>query len=232
METLVLLRGARQSALSDEEIVRRIRSGETSLFEVLMRRHNPRLFRVARSILGSELEAEDVMQDAYVRAYEHLDQFEGRARFSTWLTKILVHEASARHRKTMRAREVDYAVQNGQRDEARLRMTIADPEVRLYDREVKLLVERAIDALPEDYRAVLVLREIEEMDTAEAAEALGVSEELVRTRLLRARAMLRKSLYRRAGVNPADLFTLHLARCDRVVHAVMPRIAPEAVPPA
>lgn len=232
MEKFLVLRSARQSALTDEEIVRRVRAGETALFEVLMRRYNQRLYRVARTILGSEIEAEDVMQDAYVRAFEHLDQFAGRALFSTWLTKIVVHEASARRRRAVRVRTFDPLLRGTQSAEARSRMSIADPESRLFDREVRLLVERGLDALPEEYRAVFVLREIEEMDTAEASDALGVSEEVVRTRLLRARAMLRKDLYRRAGVTPADLFTLHLARCDRVVHAVMPRIAPAAAPPA
>ena len=231
MEMLPL--GARDSSLSDEEIVRRVRAGATSLFEVLMRRYNQRLYRVARSILGSEIEAEDVMQEAYVRAFEHLDQFAGRSRFSTWLTKIVVHEASARRRKAGRFQAFDAPrPRRGSEEPSTRMMSFGNPESRLFDREVRLLLEHAMDALPEEYRAVFVLREIEEMDTGEAAEALGVTEEVVRTRLMRARAMLREDLYRRAGVTTAGLFSLHLARCDRVVHAVMPRIAPEAAPPA
>jgi RNA polymerase sigma-70 factor, ECF subfamily len=95
------------SPMSDEEVVKRVRAGETALYEILMRRHNQRLYRAARSILGNDGEAEDVMQEAYVRAYLHLDQFDGRARFSTWLTKIAVHEALARCRQRCRIIELD-----------------------------------------------------------------------------------------------------------------------------
>src|SRR5262245_52455759 len=226
MEMQPSLPRARQSSLTGEEIVRRVRAGETSLFEVLLRRYNQRLYRVARSILGSEIEVEDVMQEAYVRAFEHLNQFAGLARFSTWLTKIVVHEASAHRRRVVRFRALDAPRPPGKAESPPMgMMTLADPENSLFGQEVRLLLERAMDALPEEYRAVFVLREIEELDTADAAEALGVSEEVVRTRLLRARARLREDLYRRAGVTTAGLFSLHLARCDRVVHAVMPRIA-------
>jgi len=216
----------RPVAPSDEEIIGRVRAGETSLFEILMRRHNQRLYRTARSILGNEIEAEDVMQESYVRAFQHLPQFEGRARFSTWLTKIVVHEASLRRRRAVRFLALDTAIQSSPADAARARRS--DPEVRLLEGEMKTLLEGAVDALPPDYRAVFILREIEELDTGEAAETLMVSEEVVRTRLVRARAMLREHLYRRARITTAGVFELHLARCDRVVLAVMPRIAPQA----
>jgi RNA polymerase sigma-70 factor (ECF subfamily) len=101
-------------------------------------------------------------------------------------------------------------------------------ELRLFEGELRALLDHAVDALPPDYRAVFVLREVEEMDTAETADALGVSQEVVRARLMRARATLRKDLYRRAGVTTADVFHLHLTRCDRVVQAVIPRIVPVA----
>lgn len=217
-------RAMRPVTLSDEEIVERIRAGETSLFEILMRRHNQRLYRTARAILGNEGEVEDVMQEAYVRAFQHLPQFEGRSRFSTWLTKIVIHEASGRRRRAVRFLALDTAIQMSPAQAGISRP--ADPEMRLFEGEVKLLLERAVDALPPGYRVVFILREIEEMDTREAAETLMVSEEVVRTRLKRARAMLREHLYRSARVTTAGLFELHLARCDRVVLAVMPRIAP------
>jgi len=219
------IQAMRLIALSDEEIVGRVRAGETSLFEILMRRHNQRLYRTARSIVGNEGEAEDVMQEAYVRAFQHLPQFEGRSRFSTWLTKIVVHEASLRRRRAVRFLALDTAIQMSPAEAAPPHAS--DPEMKLFEGEVRLLLERAVDALPPDYRAVFILREIEEMDTAEAAETLMVSEEVVRTRLMRARAMLREHLYRSARIT-TGLFELHLARCDRVVLAVMPRIAPQA----
>lgn len=218
---------AQLHALPDEEIVRRVRAGETPLFEILMRRYNQRLYRVARSVLGSEVEAEDVMQEAYLRAYEHLDQFAGRALFSTWLTKIVVYEASSRRRRSTRFQALDSAP-GQRRAESSLAAALRGPELRLLGEEMRVLLDRAVDALPPDYRAVFVLREVEEMDTAQTADALGVSEEVVRARLMRARSMLREDLFRRAGVTTADVFRLHLARCDRVVQAVIPRIAPVA----
>jgi RNA polymerase sigma-70 factor, ECF subfamily len=225
METHPIV-NARLHALSDDEIVRRVRAGETSLFEILMRRYNPRLYRVARSILGNEAEAEDVMQEAYVRAFEHLDQFAGRALFSTWLTKIVVNEATARRRRSLRYQALGSRVGAASLSPSRARFVGA--EFRLFAGELRALLDRAVDALPPDYRAVFVLREVEEMDTAETADALGVSQEVVRTRLMRARVTLRKDLYRRAGVTTADVFHLHLVRCDRVVQAVIPRIVPVA----
>jgi RNA polymerase sigma-70 factor (ECF subfamily) len=225
MEIFEPIVNARLHALSDDEIVRRVCAGETSLFEILMRRYNQRLYRVARSILGNEVEAEDVMQEAYVRAFEHLDQFAGRALFSTWLTKIVVHEATAHRRRSLRFQSL------GSRTGASLspsRTRFVGAELRLFEGELRALLDHAVDALPPDYRAVFVLREVEEMDTAETADALGVSQEVVRARLLRARATLRKDLYRRAGVTTADVFHLHLTRCNRVVQAVIPRIVPVA----
>lgn len=212
--------------LSDEEVVARVLAGETALYEVLMRRHNQRLYRVARSILGNDQEAEDVMQDAYVRAYTHLDQFAGRAKFSTWLTKIAVHEASARARRAGRFESLDPAgdESEGGRGLARTMGDMNNPERQVFGGEVRRLLEEALDALPRDYRTVFVLREIEEMDTEDTAGVLGVSDDVVKTRLHRARALLKKDLYRRAGSTGPSAFVLHLARCDRVVHAVLSRI--------
>jgi RNA polymerase sigma-70 factor (ECF subfamily) len=227
MKTFEPIASAHLHALSDDEIVRRVCAGETSLFEILMRRYNQRLYRVARSILGNEVEAEDVMQEAYVRAFEHLDQFAGRALFSTWLTKIVVHEASAHRRRSSRFQPLGSTVGAG-KGISPSRVGFAAAELRLLEDELRAMLDRAVDALPPDYRAVFVLREVEEMDTAETADALGVSEEVVRARLMRARAALRKDLYRRAGVTTADVFHLHLARCDRVVQGVIPRIVPVA----
>jgi RNA polymerase sigma-70 factor (ECF subfamily) len=212
--------------LSDGEVIERVKAGDTALFEVLMRRYNQRVYRVARSILGNDSEAEDVMQDAYVRAYAHLDQFAGRASFPTWLTKIAVYEAIARARRSSRFDAYDPESERRHRDRPAPSLADHDPERRMFDHEMKTLLEAAIDSLSEDYRVVFVLREMEGLTTAEAAEGLGVSEDVVKTRLHRARSLLRDELYSRTGSTSPAAFQFHLARCDRVVNAVLRRIAP------
>lgn len=208
----------------DEEVVARVLGGETRLFEVLMRRYNQRLFRVARSVLRDEAEAEDVMQQAYVEAYTHLGQFAGRARFSTWLTKIALHEALARLRRRGRQEGLDDP--GGEDAMEKLVSTYPDPEQQMLSGQVRALLEAALDALPLRYRSVFVLREVEGLSTAESAECLGVRPDVVKTRLLRARTLLREELAQRAGVASASAFTLHLSRCDRVVAAVFAQVLP------
>ena len=208
----------------DDELVRRVRNGDTALYEILMRRHNQRIYRVARTILRDDAEAEDVMQEAYVRAYQHLGDFAGTAKFSTWLTKIAVYEALSRLRqrakisepKTNSDVEFDFmnTVAGGERD----------PERQTYDHELRLVLERAIEALPERYRSVFVLRMVEGLDVNETAAALDIGVENVKTRLHRGRAMLRKELQRRAGIAAPELFPFHLSRCDSVVERVLQRI--------
>jgi RNA polymerase sigma-70 factor, ECF subfamily len=214
---------AAQSELRDEEVVARVVAGETALFEILMRRYNQRLYRVARVILRNDGEAEDVMQDAYVRAYEHLEQFAGRAAFSTWLTRIAIHEALARKRRRGRMEELDALPSNGDVMSI-LKSSEPSPEAGTANAEARALLEQAIDHLPEAYRTVVTLREIEEMSVAETAESLGVSDAVVKTRLHRAHAMLRKDLYARAKGRATDLYQFHAVRCDRVVKAVFERI--------
>ena len=214
-----------EPALADEEVVARVRAGETPLYEVLMRRYNQRVYRVARSILGNDSEAEDVMQEAYVRAYQHLDQFAGRSSFATWLTRIAVHEALARARRSSRFDPLDDEAEPAAGESLPLSAADRDPERQLFDHEMKTLLEGAIEGLPRDYRSVFVLREIEGMTTAETAEALGVSEDVIKTRLHRARGLLRDALYESAGASRPEAFQFHLSRCDRVVGAVLRRIA-------
>jgi RNA polymerase sigma-70 factor, ECF subfamily len=216
------------ATLTDEEVVARVRGGEVNLFEVLMRRYNQRLYRVARAILGDDGEAEDVMQDAYVRAFSHLDQFAGRARFSTWLTRIAVYEALARARRRSRTVEIDAMDQTSRQALPGLRSAERSPEQRLIDRNLKALLESAIERLSEAHRSVLVLRDVEDMSTAETAECLGVSEAVVKTRLHRGRALLRRELAAASAGVLRDTFSFHLSRCDRVVAAVFRRIAAAA----
>lgn len=215
---------ANLTGIADEEVVAQVRTGNTALFEILMRRHNQRVYRVARAILGNDTEAEDVMQEAYVRAFTHLDQFENRAKFSTWLTKIAVHEALARVRKSKRSESLDSEADSEMEARREPMSNTRSPEEQMFGAQMKALLENAIDSLPDTYRAVFVLRELEEMSTAETAEALAVSEEVVKTRLHRARAMLQSTLYSRVGASTPDAFDFHLSRCDRVVNAVLARI--------
>ena len=209
------------AGLPDDEVVQRVRRGETSLFEILMRRYNQRLYRVARAILRDEAEAEDVMQHAYVAAYTHLDQYAGRAQFSTWLTRIAIYEALARARR--RGREV--GPWDGADDDAvsLLRSAWPDPEQQVLEGEMRNLLESAIESLPVPYRSVFVLREVEGLSTAETAECLGVSGDVVKTRLHRARVLLREELIERAGPASA-VYPFPCPRCDRVVNAVFARL--------
>lgn len=212
----------RWNALTDEQIVAQVVSGQTALFEVLMRRHNERIYRAARAILRDETEAEDVMQQAYVNAYSHLRQFDQRAKFSTWLTRIAINEAITRARRRGRYAALDdHDLDSG--DEA-MTSREQDPEHQAFASELGRLVETAVDALPDGAREVFMLREVEGLSTAEVSECLGVSEDVVKTRLSRARAALRRALFERAGLAAPTAFTFQRPRCDRIVVAVMARI--------
>jgi len=211
------------SGLNDEEVVVRVLAGETALFEVLMRRHNQRLYRAARAILRDDAEAEDVMQEAYVNAYTHLAQFDGRAQFSTWLTKIAVYEALARVRRRGRYDPMDQSAL-----ETLMPPTpTPDPERQAFGRELGALIESAVDQLGDGCREVFMLRQVEGMSTAETAQALGVSEDVVKTRFSRARSALQRDLLERTEEVAATTFTFGQARCDRVVAAVLARISVE-----
>jgi len=212
------------AALSDEEVVERVLAGDTALYEVVMRRYNTRLYRVARAILRNDGEAEDVMQDAYVKAFQHLGQFAGRAKFSTWLTRIAVHEALARVHKARRFEEWDDMNEN-QQNEIGAAPLKSNPESETASVEMSKILEQAIESLPEAYRAVVMMRDVEDMSTAETAECLSLSEENVKIRLHRAHEMLRKELYVNAKISAADAFPFHAPRCDRVVANVFARLA-------
>lgn len=209
-------------ALTDEEVVRRVRRGETALFEVLMRRYNQRLFRLARAIVRDEAEAEDVLQQAYVNAYAHLHQFAGEARFSTWLTRIATYEAFARLRRRGRRKETPM----GEGEEAMddLPAPQPTPERQAFAGELRHALETSLDSLPEAYRTVFVLRDVEGLSTSEAAECLDVSEDVVKTRLHRARALLREELFERAGISARSVFAFDGERCDRIVASVLARL--------
>ena len=217
--------------LSDEEVVVQVLAGETAMFEIVMRRHNQRLYRVARAILRNDGEAEDVMQDAYVRAYEHLDQFAGRAKFSTWLTRIAVHEALARQRRSKRYEELGPTSEREGDPMDRFASLTPNPEQQMSNSELRRLLEQAVEKLPDAYRAVFMLRDLEDMSTTDAAYALEITEENVKVRLHRARALLRKSLFAVAGTESREAFNFNAVRCDRVVKNVFERIQKRASKP-
>ena len=220
MATAALLQQARQEDWSDEEVVRRVLDGETALYELLMRRHNQRLYRVARAILRDDGEAEDVMQDAYVRAYQNLASFEGRAKFVTWLTRIAVHEALTRSRRRLRFQSVDPADESNGEIMQSAPSTTRTPEQHAYDRELAAVLEKAVLSLSEQHRLVFMLRDVEELSTEETAHCLNLTEENVKVRLHRARAGLRKKLYQSLGGTTTRSFQFHAMRCDRVVNNV------------
>jgi RNA polymerase sigma-70 factor (ECF subfamily) len=224
MASAGLLEQAKQEAWDDEQVVDRVLAGETALYELLMRRYNQRLYRVARAILRDDSEAEDVMQDAFVRAYQHLSDFEGRAKFSTWLTRIAVHEALARARRHLRFQSLDHSEDSRGGVMKVLASAGRNPEEAAYDRELGGVLEEAVLGLPEDYRLVFMLRDVEEMTTQETAECLNLSEENVKVRLHRARAGLRRELQARAGATTIQAFQFHAPRCDRVVRNVFKKL--------
>ncbi len=206
--------------IPDEDLVARVVAGETQLFAELMRRYNQRLYRVARAILRDEGETEDVMQQAYLQAYAHLPQFANRARFSTWLTRIAINEALGRRRARRADRsdsELDEETMPGPAD-------ARDPEDLAYGAELRHLLEASIDTLPDAYRLVFVCREVEGLSTAETAASLEIGEEAVKTRLHRARALLRSELYARAGSASVEAFTFLGPRCEAMVQRVLAQL--------
>ena len=205
-------------ALTDEEIVIRVCAGEAHLFELLMRRHNQRLYRAVRAILHNDADAEDAVQQTYLNAYRHLGQFEGRAMFSTWLTRIAVYEALSK-RKRARNRPLE------SRDDAQIERAMSaalDPERQTYASELGTLLESALAMLPHAYRSVFMLREVDGLNTAETARRLRVSEGTVKTRLHRAKNLLQRKLH---NVTPCEAFRFGGSRCDAMVAWVMSRLS-------
>jgi RNA polymerase sigma-70 factor, ECF subfamily len=208
---------------SDEGIVQAVLGGNTAVFELLMRRYNERLYRTARAITRDDREAEDVMQQAYVNAFASLRQFKGQAQFATWLTRITINEALARVRRRGRYEPFKDDLL-GENSIVPIR-SAPDPERQAFASELRDLLEWAIDALPDGAREVFMMRDVEGLSTADTAASLGVSEDVVKTRLSRARTALRRSLLARAGATAPDVFRFYRPRCDRIVTLVISRIA-------
>jgi RNA polymerase sigma-70 factor (ECF subfamily) len=216
------------ASLSEADLVAHAKAGRSEAFAALMTRGNQRLFRVARSIVRDESEAEDVLQEAYVRAFAKLDEFRGEASIYTWLTRIVINEGRGRLRK--RRDTVDLAeIENAQAEAGRVLLFPSafgsgDPERDAARAEARRLLERAVDALPEPFRLVFVMREIEDCSMAETAETLGIRVETVKTRLHRARRMLRAALDEQLAGAVTGAFPFLGARCQRITNAVLERM--------
>jgi RNA polymerase sigma-70 factor (ECF subfamily) len=218
--------------LDDPDLVERVAHDDHAAFETLMRRHNSRLFRVARAILRDDAEAEDALQDAYLDAYRHITEFRGGAQLASWLTRIVINQALMRLRRRRRDRvvvsfgkrwTVEPRVESGQ-----VEADVADEESKspsgiLLQGEIRRLLERRIDALPVAFRMVFVMRDVEDMSVQETAECLSIPASTVRTRLFRARSLLREALARDLDAATTGVFGFAGERCDRIVAGVLAR---------
>jgi RNA polymerase sigma-70 factor, ECF subfamily len=221
--------------LDDGALVERARNRDGAAVRLIMQRHNRRLYRVARSVLNDEDEAEDVVQETYVRAFTHLDGFRGEAQLSTWLTRIALNEALGRLRRrriTVGLKDIDAINDQG---EARViylpsARQDSDPEAAAARAEVRRLLECAVDQLPTSFRMVFVLRDIEEMSVEETATQLGLRPETVKTRLHRARRLLRQSLERTLSSSVSEVFPCAGARCTRMTTHVLERLGLSEIP--
>ena len=211
----------------DAELVRRARARDSAAFRTIMERYNRRLYRIARSILRNDSEAEDAVQEAYVNALTHLGGFRGDSSLATWLARITMNEALGRLRRNRSA--MDLETFEAQRTEAQIikfpqMVTSDDPERTMAQREILQLVERATDNLPEIFRIVFMARVIEGMSVEETAGLLGLQPETVKTRLHRARRLVREELDKQIGPVLMDAFPFAGRRCERMTNAVLQRL--------
>jgi RNA polymerase sigma-70 factor, ECF subfamily len=216
--------------LSDADLARRVAAGDQDAVALMMRRHNRTLYRAARSVLRDDAEAEDAVQDAYMLAFAAIGGFRGDAKLSTWLVRIVVNEAIGRVRKRTRRAEVirlDSEIESVSAvAEANMSQASPEqPESAVLRAETRRLVEAKVDALPEAFRTVFVLRALEELSVEETAHCLAIPEATVRTRYFRARSLLRDALAREVDVAMEDAFAFAGARCDRIVAGVLARLA-------
>jgi len=225
---------ALSAATSDPELAQRAAAGDTPAFEAIMRRHNQLLFRTARSILKSDEETEDALQEAYLQAWRAIGSFRADARLSTWLVRIVINQALGRlRRRSAQVIPLETAMESNDPD---TRQALEDdpdrgPERTAMRTEMRRLIESRIDRLPDAFRVVFMLRAIEEMSVEEVAAALEMPEATVRTRFFRARGLLREGLSRDVDVALDDAFAFAGERCDRIVAGVLTRLANESDAP-
>jgi RNA polymerase sigma-70 factor (ECF subfamily) len=215
------------SRLVDAELVRLAQDGSASALRLIVRRHNQRLYRVARAIVRDDTEAEDVLQEAYLSAFAHLAQFRGDASLATWLTRIVVNKATDRRQRADMMLPLD-ALDKFERPDVTVTPDLAaelDPERTAARSQIRALLERAIDNLPEPFRVVFVMRMVEQLDTKETASALGLREETVKTRLHRAKALMREQLQPTLASALTDTFPFQDPRCAAFTDGLLARLA-------
>ena len=214
------------TARDDVELARRAGARDADAFRAIMRTHNQKLYRLARSIIRNDSEAEDIVQETYVTAFAHLASFRGEASLATWLSRIAINEALGRLRKKRRAASVIAAEPAGDAHIIPFPLAVSgdDPERTMAQRQILRLVEQATDTLPDVYRTVFVARVIEGLSMEETADLLGVKPQTVKTRLHRARALVRKQLDEQIGPILLDAFPFAGRRCERLTTAVMKRL--------
>lgn len=219
---------------AEAELIDRIAHGDHAAFEAVMRRYNGKLFRVARAIVRDDAEAEDALQDAYLEAFRHTAEFRGGSQFATWLTRIVINQSLMRLRKQKRERVVVPFRERGRIEDSPVDTEVADhsaepPTTAILRAEIRRLVERRIDELPVAFRTVFVMRDVEDMTVQETADCLSIPAATVRTRLFRARALLREALARDMDPATIDVFGFAGERCDRIVAAVLARARTDEV---
>jgi RNA polymerase sigma factor (sigma-70 family) len=203
----------------DESLIKEVLSGNKKKYEAIMRKFNQRLYRVGKAILWKEQDVEDAMQETYIKAYQNLGNFAGRSAFPTWLTRIMINEC------LMRKRQLNRTERPGEYTEEQVNQIATDmmnSDKKIVNKELKSLLESAISVLPEKYRLVFVMREVEKMSVSETTQALDITETNVKARLSRAKEMLRNSLLAQYPSN--ELLDFNLIRCDRIVQNVLARI--------
>lgn len=214
--------------IDESELVAQLRAGRSSAYAALMRRNNQRLYRLARGVLGDDAEAEEAVQAGYVRAFTHIDSFKGEASVSTWLARIVLNEAMTRQRRRRPTVDIDNVSEQALDADAEFTAIGTrrepSPEQALARREISRAIERAVDALPTAFRAVFILRAIEQLSIEETAISLGIPEETVKTRLHRANKLLRATLAENFDAIFEDAFPFLGRRCDRLVATVLERL--------
>jgi len=212
---------------NEPDLLARVRRREADAFRLVMQKYNRRLFRIARSIVREDAEAEDVVQETYLSAFLHLGSFEGKSSFGTWLTRIAMNEALGRLRRRkgfVDLSELEATPNQAQIIQFPLTPPIMNPERSAMQTEVRKLLEQAIDGLPPSFRTVFIARDVEGLNIGETAELLGVKPETVKTRLHRARQLLRKALDKELTVSLAETFAFDGERCARLSARVMQRL--------
>ena len=216
-------------SLGDGELARLCALRDPDALRHVITANNQRLFRAAWSILRDRSEAEEAVQSAYLKAFANIGEFEGRSALSTWFTRIAINEALGRLRSNRRRQknleDQGVSVLETYREMLMRGSEPVAPDAGLAREQLRQLLERAVAGLPDAFRAVFVLRDVEGLSTLETADALSVSEDVVKTRLSRGRAALRRALFERTGANAAEAFKFERPRCDRVVAAVLDRIS-------